>query len=145
MKADRNWIAAHIPHKGNMCLLDEVEHWDDDGIVCRVSSHRAADNPLRTANSLGIIAGIEYAAQAVAVHGALLADGKSMPAIGYLTSVRDVSWQRQRLDDIANDLIIRARHFSGNEATVLYHFSVDADGVELLRGRLSVMHKVVDT
>jgi predicted hotdog family 3-hydroxylacyl-ACP dehydratase len=142
VKADRSWIVAHIPHKGKMCLLDSVEQWDDGGIVCRANSHRAADNPLRIANSLSIISGIEYAAQAVAAHGALLAGGKSVPGIGYLTSVRDVSWQRQRLDDIADDLTIRAARFSGNEVTVLYRFSIEADGVELLRGRVSVMQKV---
>ncbi|HAJ12631.1 MAG TPA: 3-hydroxylacyl-ACP dehydratase, partial [Comamonadaceae bacterium] len=25
---DHRWIAAHIPHQGSMCLLDEVLTWD---------------------------------------------------------------------------------------------------------------------
>ena len=70
---DRAWIASHIPHQGSMCLLDYVEAWDRERIRCRASSHRAADNPLRAYGRLGAACGIEYAAQAMAVHGALLA------------------------------------------------------------------------
>jgi len=138
---DRTWIAAHIPHQGSMCLLDAVEVWSAAEIVCRASSHRLSDNPLRAAGSLGITAGIEYAAQAMAVHGALLAGADEAPAAGFLTSVRDVRWQRPRLDDVASDLTVRAERISGNEANILYRFRVDGDGVTLLSGRASVMLK----
>ena len=46
----------------------------------RASSHRAADNPLRAHGRLGAACGIEYAAQAMAVHGALLAPPDSAAA-----------------------------------------------------------------
>lgn len=139
MTLDRAWIAARIPHRGSMCLLDAVESWNDTEIVCRASSHRLADNPLRAERSLGIANGIEYAAQAMAVHGALLADAGAAPAVGFLTSVRDVQWQRARLDDVAGDLTVRAERISGNEVNILYHFSVHAEGGTLLTGRASVM------
>jgi len=135
---DRAWIAARIPHRGSMCLLDAVESWNDTEIVCRASSHRLANNPLRAERSLGIANGIEYAAQTMAVHGALLASDAA-PAAGFLTSVRDVHWQRARLDDVAGDLTVRAERISGNEVNVLYRFSVHAEGVILLCGRASVM------
>ena len=70
---DRVAIAARIPHQGSMCLLDAVLAWDSGQIHCRASSHRQPDNPLRAAARLGAACGIEYAAQAMAVHGALLA------------------------------------------------------------------------
>lgn len=139
MQFDRKWIAAHIPHQGSMCLLDMVELWSKSEIVCRTSSHRFPDNPLRANGALGIGNGIEYAAQAMAVHGALLADQDETPAVGYLTSVRDVHWQRTRLDDISSDLTIRAERISGNNINILYNFAVLAEGATLLTGRASVM------
>ena len=65
-----------------MCLLDCVETWDEERIHCRASSHRAMDNPLRVCERLGTACGIEYAAQAMAVHGALLASPASVSAAG---------------------------------------------------------------
>ena len=139
MSLDRAWIAARIPHQGSMCLLDAVESWNDTEIVCRASSHRLADNPLRAERSLGIANGIEYAAQTMAVHGALLENGGATPAAGFLTSVRDVQWRRARLDDVAGDLTVRAERISGDEVNILYRFSVHAEGAILLSGRASVM------
>jgi predicted hotdog family 3-hydroxylacyl-ACP dehydratase len=64
-----------------MCLLDRVVHWDSQRIHCRASSHRSADNPLRSRDQLSAACGIEYAAQAMAVHGALQAPaGSKRPA-----------------------------------------------------------------
>ena len=136
---DHAWIAAHIPHQGSMCLLDRVESWDEARIVCLANSHRFADNPLRHAGRLGIANGIEYAAQAMAVHGALLAGDDAAPAAGFLTSVRGVHWHQQRLDDLEHELEIRAERLSGNELTVLYEFSLHCAGILLLSGRASVM------
>ena len=87
---DRVAIAARIPHQGSMCLLDAVLAWDSGQIHCRASSHRQPDNPLRAAARLGAACGIEYAAQAMAVHGALLAPAGAPPRPGYLASVRSV-------------------------------------------------------
>ena len=103
------WIASHIPHQGSMCLLDCVEAWDERRIQCRAISHRAADNPLRARGRLGAACGIEYAAQAMAVHGALLAPPDSSRArVGYLVSVRGTQLYVPQLDDIAADLRVEA-------------------------------------
>ncbi len=142
MRLDRAWIATRIPHQGSMCLLDAVEVWDESKIVCRASSHRMIDNPLRSAGGLGITTGIEYAAQAMAVHGALLAGDDAPPAAGFLTSVRDVRWQRTRLDDVAGDLTVCAERMFGDEVNIIYSFSVHAEGAMLLQGRASVLLKV---
>ncbi len=139
MLLDHTWIAKHIPHQGSMCLLDLVERWNETEIVCRASSHRLSDNPLRADGSLGITNGIEYAAQAMAVHGALLADDAAPPLVGYLTSVRDVQWNRMRLDDIDSDLTICAARISGNEVNILYSFTVLTQGETLLSGRASIL------
>ena len=75
MFMNRAWIEERIPHHGRMCLLDEVIEWDAQHIRCRSATHRDPDNPLRSHGRLGIACGIEYAAQAMALHGALAAHG----------------------------------------------------------------------
>ena len=141
MKRDRNWIQSRIPHQGSMCLLHEVIHWDSTSIHCNARSHAAPDNPLRNTQGLPISAGIEYAAQAMAVHGALLAPVDDRPEVGYLTSVRNVQWWTARLDDAGAELNIQATRVSGNEISLLYDFAVLCNERLLLRGRASVMVK----
>lgn len=136
---DRVAIAARIPHQGSMCLLDAVLAWDSGQIHCRASSHRQPDNPLRAAARLGAACGIEYAAQAMAVHGALLAPAGAPPRPGYLASVRSVQLAVDRLDDLAQDLDIVAERLSGDENNILYHFRVEYAGDLLLSGRAAVM------
>jgi len=136
---DRDWIAARIPHQGSMCLLDAVVEWSESAIRCTASSHRLADNPLRAEGRLGIVAGIEYAAQAMAVHGALLAPPKGQPRQGYLASVRNVDLLAERLDDQADDLDIAAERLAGDGNNILYQFSVRAGERLLLTGRAAVI------
>jgi predicted hotdog family 3-hydroxylacyl-ACP dehydratase len=137
---DHAWIAGQIPHQGSMCLLDYVEAWDRERIQCRASSHRAADNPLRAHGRLGAACGIEYAAQAMAVHGALLAPPDSSSArVGYLVSVRRTQLRVPRLDDIAADLLVEAVCVTRSENNILYQFSVSAAGRLLLDGRATVV------
>lgn len=137
---DKNWIASRIPHQGSMCLLDGVETWDKDNIQCRASSHRAADNPLRAHGRLGAACGIEYAAQTMAVHGALLASANAAaPKAGFLVSVRGVQFHVARLDDVAEDLTIKANCIMGDANNILYQFSISAAGRMLLEGRAAVV------
>lgn len=137
---DHTWIADHIPHQGTMCLLDRVEAWDDQHIQCRARSHRTTDNPLRSHGRLGAACGIEYAAQAMAVHGALLAPAGSTSArVGYLVSVRSTQLYVPRLDDIAADLWVEATCITRGENNILYQFSISAAGKILLDGRAAVV------
>jgi len=137
---DHAWIEAHIPHQRNMCLLESVQAWDANQIVCRATSHRAPDHPLRANGQLGAACGIEYAAQAMAVHGALLATPDQQAArAGYLVSARRVQLHVLRLDDIAADLEIDARCITRGENNILYQFSVSAAGKLLLEGRAAVV------
>ena len=123
-----------------MCLLDHVVVWDQKHIECCASSHRAADNPLRTQGRLGAACGIEYAAQAMAVHGALLAPSESACArVGFLVSVRGAHLYAVRLDDISTDLQIEASCITQNENNILYQFSVSTAGRLLLDGRAAIV------
>lgn len=141
---DRDWIAARIPHHGSMCLLDGVLAWDAASVRCTSTTHTCADNPLRAQDRLAAVCGIEYAAQAMAVHGALLAeaaqgDGAQRPRLGYLASVRKLVLHVERLDDIEAPLEVAAERVSGEAATVLYAFTVSAAGRPLLSGRAAVI------
>lgn len=139
MPLDRAWIASRIPHQQRMCLLEGVLAWDEQRVVCRATSHRDGDNPLRAHGRLGIACGIEYAAQAMALHGVLVAPAASRPRTGYLTSVRDVTLHATRLDDVAEDLQIEALRHAGDGGTIVYRFSVGVGDRDLLRGRAAVV------
>lgn len=137
---DHAWIAAHIPHHGSMCLLHRVRAWDPIKIQCDAISHRDPANPLRAHGRLGAVCGIEYAAQAMAIHGALQAGpGLSCPRVGYLVSVRSATLHVSRLDDIAADLLIEASCITASANNILYEFNISAAGQWLLAGRAAVV------
>jgi predicted hotdog family 3-hydroxylacyl-ACP dehydratase len=163
MRLNRAWIESRIPHRGRMCLLDEVIAWSAARVSCRSSTHREADNPLRAHGRLGIACGIEYAAQAMAVHGALVAASSAAdhgapltgtpaagspaaawaapgtPAAGFLAAVRDVRFHSLRLDDVQGDLICDAARMAGDATTALYEFELRSEAAMLLRGRATVV------
>ena len=143
MLLDRRWIEEHIPHKDGMCLLDEVLSWDLTQTQCRASTHRSPDNPLRANGRLGAACGIEYAAQTMAVHGALVASasGGTAPP-GFLASVRGVRLNVDRLDVFEADLVTFVERVAGDENTALYEFSVSADDVMLVTGRAAIAFNV---
>ena len=137
---DHAWIAAHIPHHGTMCLLHSVLTWDPVKIQCDAVSHRDPANPLRAHGRLGAVCGIEYAAQAMAIHGALQAGPElNCPRVGYLVSVRSATLHVARLDDIAADLLIEASCITASANNILYEFNISAAGQVLLAGRAAVV------
>jgi predicted hotdog family 3-hydroxylacyl-ACP dehydratase len=138
-RLDRAWIAARIPHQGSMCLLDSVVGHDAQHVRCTAISHSSPDNPLRSHGRLAAACGIEYAAQAMAVHGALLAAADAAPQPGYLASVRNAVLHVGRLDDIDADLTVEATRVTGDSATVLYDFWLRAEGRLLLEGRAAIV------
>ena len=135
-----DWIAARIPHSGDMCLLNSVLSWDADHIHCDANSHRFQNNPLRLQNQLSSVCGVEYAAQAMAVHGALIAPtDNTNPRVGYLVSIRNTQIEVPRLDDIQSDLQIHAECLSASEHNLMYEFKIMADQQMILSGRAAVV------
>ncbi len=136
---DRAAIATLIPHQGDMCLLDAIDRWSAEGITARASSHRHRTNPLIEDEGLPALAAIEYAAQAMAVHGALLAreqGGHAQP--GYLVAVRDVRIGVAYLDRIDAHLEIRATRLAADAAGLMYSFSVTGAARIIATGRALV-------
>jgi predicted hotdog family 3-hydroxylacyl-ACP dehydratase len=132
-------ICRLLPHSDEMCLLDAVQQWSDDEIVCSTTSHRDPANPLRRGEMLAAVSGVEYAAQAIGVHGRLVARNDAKPAAGFLASLRDVTLHVDRLDDIADALTIKVRRLADSGQSVLCEFAISASGRQLLSGRATLL------
>jgi predicted hotdog family 3-hydroxylacyl-ACP dehydratase len=128
-----------IPHAGAMCLLDSVLEWDTARIRCSSHTHRDRTNPLRVDGRLPALCGIEYAAQAMAVHGRLTNNVSGRPRAGYLASLREVSCSAENLDELEGDLVVEAERLLGDEALVIYRFTLSVGGIEVLSGQAAVV------
>ena len=137
MTLDHAAIRGLVPHAGAMCLLHEVLQADADSIRARAVSHRDPANPLREDGMLPALCGVEYAAQAMAVHGSI--HNKNKVRSGVLAALRDVELAVERLDDIAADLVIEAHCLLNESGRLLYRFEVRANDRGLLQGRATVV------
>ena len=140
MALSNDALAALIPHQGPMCLLSEVERYDERTIVCRAISHASTGNPLRIEGRLPAVAGIEYAAQALAVHCALVngsnGDGGKR---GLLAGAREVTLNVDRLDDVPGPLTVRVERLVADLPRLLYGFVIEGGDRELMSGRVAVV------
>ena len=139
MPIDKERIAELIPHAGAMCLLDEVSSWDATHVSASSRRHRDPKNPLRTAAGLATLSAIEYAAQAMALHGALAGAVTARPRAGYLVSLRKVVCAAPRLDDLEGDLFVEAEQMMADGSSVMYAFSLRIGNSEVLSGNATVM------
>lgn len=135
LKAD---IASLVPHAGTMVLLDELISYDDQAIHCRAALVPDDQHPLVRDGVLPATALAEYGAQAMAVHGGLLAEADTAPrpgrlvALGQLALAIDVLAQPTTLD-------VHAHCLSGDRAGQIYEFEI-LDGAQCLaRGRATIM------
>jgi predicted hotdog family 3-hydroxylacyl-ACP dehydratase len=142
----REGIAALIPHAGTMCLLARLDGWDMQRIVCAARNHRDPGHPLRTRHGLLATCAIEYAAQAMALHGALIGQAAGTAATpGYLASARGVQLHALRFDDLPavaghpDELRIEATRQAGDARQILYAFALHHADRLLAEGRAAVV------
>jgi predicted hotdog family 3-hydroxylacyl-ACP dehydratase len=136
----RRQILGMIPHAGAMCLLDAVLDWDADSIRCVSQRFFALDNPLRRADgSLGTATGIELAAQAMAVHGRLIANVDGPPQRGFLVGLRDVRFLTPLLDAAGDEMEVEVQRLMGDATGASYQFALSVRGAECLSGRATVL------
>ena len=133
-----------MPHRGAMCLLDRMVAWDANRIECLAGGHRDPAHPLRSRSGLMAGTAIEYAAQAAALHGGLMAQASGRAASpGYLASAREVrlgAWRLDELPGAENDALrIVAERQAGDAGRLLYAFRVEHAGREIASGRLAVV------
>ncbi|MBS0571026.1 MAG: phosphotransferase [Proteobacteria bacterium] len=119
-----------------MCLLHAIVAWDEAGIHARARSHRQADNPLRADGRLHAVNLCEYGAQAMAVHGGLLARrAGGVAAPGLLVALRAVKLYAVRVDDVPGDLDVHAQCLLAGAEAMQYAFRVEQAGAVLAEGR----------
>lgn len=133
----RDAIARLVPHQGAMCLLDRALRWDASRILCETERHRDPANPLRRDGMLPAICGVEFALQAMALHGALTS-GAPQP-LGFVSSLRDVALEVERLDDIEDPLRIEAVALVAEAGGFIYRFGISAGGRLLIGGQAAVI------
>ncbi len=139
---ERAQIMALIPHQGSMCLHDEVLDWNADSLRLRSGGHRSLTHPLRSSGQLAALHLCEYGAQAMAVHGGLLAQQRGeIAAPGLLVSLRQVELRCARVDTLRGDLITSAERLHGDGSSWQYSFQVHHGDTLLASGRAAVMLK----
>lgn len=133
-----------IPHSGEMCLWQEVIAFDNEKIHCATNSHLSPTNPLKVNGELSPVNLIEYGAQAIAIHGGLLAltqagDQASQPTMGYIASLKKIRFFE--FNASTSKLFVDAMQLSADEAAKLYTFEVsDAENRKVCEGNVLVMH-----
>ncbi len=133
-------IAARVPHSGAMCLLHALHESSDTHVLCSTMSHHAPDNPLRSSSGLLSCNAIEYAAQAMALHGAMTAAANTPPQGGRLASVRGVELHTARLDTVDGPLLVHVERLAGDTGQAMYRFTLrDERQHTLVQGRATVL------
>ena len=127
---ERAAFAHLIPHAGAMCLLARVVEMDAGFIRCEAESHLDPHNPLRNDHGLPMSAGIEYAAQSMALHAALEREGAGPVQGGAIAVLSDVIWKSDWLDAIEGVLSIEAKLLAASGQGRQYNFSVGPVGGE---------------
>jgi predicted hotdog family 3-hydroxylacyl-ACP dehydratase len=136
MSLDRSQIERVVPHAGAMCLLDAVTQWDKTQLTC-TSAAPGPDHPLADGGRVPAVAACEYAAQATAVHGALI-DSMQSPRAGMLASLIDVRLHQASFPLDTGEVLVQASLRSRSADACLYSFEVSASGVALADGQLMV-------
>lgn len=135
-------IATLVPHAGGMCLWDEVLAWDTRSIRLGTQRHRDPAHPLRHAGQLHAVHLCEYGAQAMAVHGGLLARaaGEGVRP-GMLVALRGVEIDVSRIDDLPGMLEVEANCLIADATGSQYRFVITHEGRTLAQGRAAVLHR----
>lgn len=154
---DHDAIAARVPHAGTMCLLERVVAWDADSLDCIATGcppGGAASHPLASQGRLPTAAAIEYAAQAMALHGRLAQEAgltdahrgqapgpgeQTAPRRGFLAGLRSVQLHGRWIGSESPVLKVRVERFAGDDVQVLYDFEVSAATGPIAQGRAVVV------
>ncbi len=137
---DHAGIAARIPHSGSMCLLHSLVAWSKEHIHCTALSHQDPANPLRQGHQLPAPVAVEYASQAMALHGGLSAAPGTPPKPGFLAAARSVVMHVPDLSTVEGPLHVHATRQAGDDRQALYQFQLqDEAGRVLVSGRATVV------
>ena len=136
---DRDAINALVPHSGRMLLLDSLVEWQGDTLHAISRNHTDPEHPLRLDGRLPASAGIEYAAQAMALHSRLQASGGDAPGMPVIAAINALHCAVDRLDNLTGPMDIRVRREHVMAAGAQYTFSLSRGALELAAGVLLVV------
>lgn len=89
---------------------------------------------------LSAVHALEYGAQAMAVHGGLLAERAGEPIVdGFLAGARNLRLYRSRLEDLPGDLDLEVHMQHVQGGSLVYTFRVSASGQLVADGMVVVM------
>ncbi len=145
-------IEQRLPHSGNMSLLNEIIQFDKQSLTALAISHLDASNPLWQHGRINTVNGIEYAAQAMAVHGSLLINrelseklsenlseqSSKTPLTGYIATVRNIIIKVPQLPAEKTPLRIEVVQLMSNEDGFTYQFHISCEQQSLISGRITV-------
>lgn len=134
--ADREAIAARLPHGVDMCLLEAVDEATADTIRCRGRAPDASPHPLAADGRLAAVHALEYAAQAAALHGSLERAVDDAPPGGLIAAVRDLGWDAPQLR--GGPLCVECERLAADSRHCSYLFTVTDAAGTTVRGRLLV-------
>lgn len=138
MLLTRDQLEPLLPHAGAMLMIDSVEAFDEERISCLSERHQATDNPLYRDGRLAALHGIEFAAQAAAIHGGLLSKERKAP-LRVLAAVRKANFSRPWLDELPGPLRIVSTIVMLDPKAAVYQASVTHLATELATMRLTLM------
>lgn len=139
-------LCSLIPHAGSMCLLESVLDWNAGEIRCAATSHTDPDNPLRHNGRLASVHLLEYGAQAMAVHGGLLARESGARVLpGYLAALRNVVLEEEFIEHITAPLLIHAQRIATLTDSFMYRFTITVERLVLTSARATVIAQKVRT
>jgi len=140
MLIEKEELCSLIPHGGSMCLLESVLSWNEKEIHCVAISHTDQANPLRNHGRLASVHLLEYGAQAMAVHGGILArEAGNRVRPGYLAALRDVMLQKEFIDQIKTPLMIHAQTIMSSDDSFMYEFTITSNEQLLANARATVI------
>ena len=129
-------IERLLPQKGEMCFLDAVTNWDIENICCSATAP-GSGHPLMRNGKVSAVVAIEYAAQATALHGALL-DAATHPKAGMLAKLRVIDLHCAWFPANKNLLTVHANLLSRTAGGCLYSFKVNSTHQQIASGSLLV-------
>jgi len=134
-------IEQRLPHAGKMSLLDKVTYADRLTLSASAVSHLSSDNPLRFNHKLSSINGIEYAAQAMAIHGFLLSELKQTEAstkTGYIATIRNIDIFTPFFPETESVIKIEVKQLMSDTNGFTYQFHISDGKKTLISGKITV-------
>jgi len=138
-------IEQRLPHAGKMSLLDKVSYADLTVLKASASSYLNSDNPLRFNGKLASINGIEYAAQAMAIHSHLLSEAKKSgkgeqdaTQTGYIATIRNVEINTPFFPETKAIIAIEVAQLMSDTNGFTYQFQISCEKKALISGKITI-------